>query len=311
VPSPARFRHEALFYSGDDDFIARTLPFVRAGVDAEEPVLVAVPHRRANRLKEALNGEREAVCFVDMPAIGRNPARIIPVWKRFVDDHAMSGRPVRGIGEPIWAGRTAPEIDECHRHESLLNLAFDDGPAWTLICPYDTTGLEPEVVEAARASHPHVSESGTSSTSHAYLEPVRAPGPFAGELSAAPADAVEVDFDMQSLGQLRRLACRFAEDAGLGPARTTDFVLAVSELATNSVRHGEGSGTLRTWRSAGSLICEIVDAGHIDQPLAGREHPPYEALGGRGLWLVNQVCDLVQIRSRSGATAVRLHMSLR
>ena len=30
--------------------------------------------------------------------------------------------------------------------------------------------------------------------------------------------------------------------------------------------------------------------------------------GGYGLWLANQLCDLVQIRSLPAGTAVRLHM---
>jgi hypothetical protein len=35
-----------------------------------------------------------------------------------------------------------------------------------------------------------------------------------------------------------------------------------------------------------------------------------EQLHGRGLWVVNQVCDLVQIRSSNAGNVVRLHMRL-
>jgi hypothetical protein len=44
--------------------------------------------------------------------------------------------------------------------------------------------------------------------------------------------------------------------------------------------------------------------------MAGRERPTSERDGGRGLWMVNQLCDLVQLRSFPDGAAVRLHMYL-
>jgi anti-sigma regulatory factor (Ser/Thr protein kinase) len=88
-------------------------------------------------------------------------------------------------------------------------------------------------------------------------------------------------------------------------------VLAVHEIAANSIRHGGGRGTLRVWRDGGSLVCEIRDRGHIRDPLVGRTRPLPNATGGRGLWIANQICDLVQIRSTAAGTVVRVHQSNR
>ena len=52
-------------------------------------------------------------------------------------------------------------------------------------------------------------------------------------------------------------------------------------------------------------MCEVSDNGVIAPPLAGREQP--EGPGGNGLWIANQACDLVQIRSFGGGSVVRLH----
>lgn len=82
-----------------------------------------------------------------MHELGRNPARIIPAWQRFVD--GAGGRPVRGIGEPIWPGRRAEELLECRLHGALLNVAVDPGLPFWLRCPYDTRQLSPGVVEEA------------------------------------------------------------------------------------------------------------------------------------------------------------------
>ena len=47
-----------------------------------------------------------------------------------------------------------------------------------------------------------------------------------------------------------------------------------------------------------------------DDPLVGRVKPVPTQVGGRGLWLANQFCDLVQIRSGDDGTAVRLQMAI-
>jgi anti-sigma regulatory factor (Ser/Thr protein kinase) len=102
----------------------------------------------------------------------------------------------------------------------------------------------------------------------------------------------------------------WAGEAQLSADRTQQLVLAVNELASNSLCHGGGRGTLQAWREDGVLTCEVTDDGRIEQPLAGRINPAPSQSDGRGLWLVNQLCDLVQIRSSAAGTSVRVHMSL-
>jgi anti-sigma regulatory factor (Ser/Thr protein kinase) len=94
----------------------------------------------------------------------------------------------------------------------------------------------------------------------------------------------------------------------LGADRTEYLVLAVNELATNSVSHGGGRGTLQMWQEDESLVCEVRDRGRIEEPLAGRTRPGPDQLSGRGLWLVNHVCDLVQIRTTPDGTVVRVQL---
>lgn len=99
--------------------------------------------------------------------------------------------------------------------------------------------------------------------------------------------------------------------AGLDTYSTVEFVAAVHEVAANSVRYGGGEGVIRAWHDGEFVICEVSDRGYLDQPLAGRESPALDAEGGRGLWLANEFCDLVQIRSSDAGTIVRLHKSRR
>jgi anti-sigma regulatory factor (Ser/Thr protein kinase) len=302
------FRHEALFYAGRDDFVRRTAAFLRDGVEAEEPALVVVDAAKIELLREELGDAASGVRFADMAEVGANPARIIPAWREFVTRSAPTGRRLRGIGEPIWPERTGAELAECVRHESLLNVAFAGSPSWWLVCPYDTEALEPAVLEEARRTHPFVRENGVGRESDDYYGLQTIAAPFAEPLPEPPASALELDFGDGPLEALRWLVGRAAAEAKLDALRAADFVLAVHELATNTVRHGGGRGTLRLWREPDALICEVSDAGRLDQPLAGRERPLAGQPGGRGLWLVNQLSDLAQIRCFEAGSVVRLHM---
>ncbi|HEX5574736.1 MAG TPA: MEDS domain-containing protein, partial [Gemmatimonadales bacterium] len=112
-----------MLYGGEEAFLAATLPFIREGVRKGEPVMVAVDQRKIELLRRHLDGEGDRVRFAEMRALGRNPARIIPAWAEFVDENRDASH-LRGIGEPIWPGRSAAEVVECQHHEALLNTAF-------------------------------------------------------------------------------------------------------------------------------------------------------------------------------------------
>jgi anti-sigma regulatory factor (Ser/Thr protein kinase) len=245
-----------------------------------------------------------------MSEVGENPARIIPAWRAFVDEHAGGAVRPRGIGEPVSPGRRADALAECQRHESLLNVAFDGSPAWWLVCPYDLEALDPAVIAEARCSHPYVMN-GESRRSLEYRGLEACAAPFAAVLAEPPADAVAFRFDARTLSEVREKVSRQLSEMGFRERQSADFVLAVHELAANSVRHGGGSGLLRLWADEVTAVADVTDAGVLDDPLAGRVYPADGATGGFGLWLANHLCDLVQIRSGEHGTTVRAHLAKR
>ena len=113
------------------------------------------------------------------------------------------------------------------------------------------------------------------------------------------------------LSQVRALVLQQAREAGLAESRSNDLVLAVSEVAANTLRHTRASGTLGIWHDDDEIVCEIRDSGTIADPEAGRRKPAPDASGGHGLWIVRQVCDLVELTSDANGTTVRMHMALR
>jgi anti-sigma regulatory factor (Ser/Thr protein kinase) len=300
------FCHEAFFYADSDAFLDRTVPYVEEGVYAGDNVLVLLPEPRLRILRRALGAAAEEVGFLPMEKVGRNPARLVSACGDLLRN-SEPDQTVRGLGEPIWAGRSAAELDEAERHERLLNIAFGERRAsLTLMCPYDTSALDDEVLAQAERSHPHYTDSHGMSASPQFA----LGNPLEGALPEREVPAATLGFGKSDLRKVRRAVTDLARSAGLDQRRNEDLVLAVCEVATNSVQHGGGGGCLAIWRDGEELVCDIHDFGRIEDPLVGRERVPTGQSGGRGLWIANHLCDLVQIRSGENGTYVRLRMAL-
>jgi anti-sigma regulatory factor (Ser/Thr protein kinase) len=101
-------------------------------------------------------------------------------------------------------------------------------------------------------------------------------------------------------------------DSGLADLALSNFVLAVNEIATNSVRHAGGGGRVRLWRSAADLWCEVVDAGRGIPAgrIAGYQRPPPGHIGGWGLWLARHLCGDLHIETGRSGTRVVLRYAL-
>lgn len=67
--------------------------------------------------------------------------------------------------------------------------------------------------------------------------------------------------------------------------RIAEFQIAVNEVATNTIVHTDGPGTLRIWRDFDAFVVEISDDGRITDPLAGRRRVGADQTAGRGLLL--------------------------
>lgn len=214
------FAHPALFYRDEHEYLAAVVPFVHKALAAGEPVAVAVPTENLRLLKAEIGAE-QAVRFLDMREAGRNPGRIIPGVLRAFADAQPPGTRVRIVGEPIWAGRSAVEYPACVQHEALINAAFQ-GREVTILCPYDTRRLDPQVVADAHATHPVVVDagSGREEESGRYdFEAVHAR--YNAPLPPAP-DVAAHAFVADVLGEIRHFASDAPSGSGsCGPGSTT------------------------------------------------------------------------------------------
>jgi anti-sigma regulatory factor (Ser/Thr protein kinase) len=302
-----QLEHAAVFYRGTDEYLDAVLGFVAGGMERTEPVFVAVPGPKVGLLREHLAGRAARVSFADMTEMGANPAWIIPQVAAFADAHR--GRAIRYVGEPAWETRTAAELCEATRHEALINLAFA-GTATSMLCPYDRARLPPGVIDGAERTHPVLITGGRPRPSRSYPGAGLFPAGYDQPLPGPPGGAAALAY-REDLAHVRAFAATQARRAGLPADRARDLVIAVSELAANTWRHTDAGGTLHIWAADGEVLCQVHDSGHISDPLAGRRRPIPEAGRGHGLWVVNQLCDLAELRTGSTGTTIRLHIRLR
>jgi anti-sigma regulatory factor (Ser/Thr protein kinase) len=306
---PGGLEHDALFYPDDDAYRTGVLGFVRAGLERDEPVLVAVPEPNLTLVRSALrSGERARVRTTDMGVAGRNPGRIIgSVLTAFVREHR--GRRVRIVGEPIWPGRSAEEYPACAEHEALINVALADAPAY-ILCPYDTARLDRQVLVDATWTHPVLAENGRRRSSPGYHEPTRVAARFDRPLPAPPPDAgVLVLTAATGPRAARRFVHEFAETAGMTAERLTDLRRAVQELAVNTLLHSGTAGLLSIWEADGHVVVQVEDGGRIVDPLVGRR-PPSPPEVGHGLFVVHELADLVRLHHRPDGATIQVSMAL-
>ncbi|HEY2579018.1 MAG TPA: sensor histidine kinase [Streptosporangiaceae bacterium] len=297
--------HHALFYRDQREYLAPVTSFVLDGLASGQPAFIAVPGAIGQLLRGRLGAQSSQLAHADMAETGRNPARIIPELLTFLDRH--DGQHCRVVTEPVWPGRSDAELCETARHEALINVAFAGTPV-SILCPYHTDGQAGSVLEWAHCTHPSVTSDGVTGPSTSYAGAGSLPPECDNPLPDPPPTADTLSYSTD-LWPIRRLVASCADRGGLSGDRSANLVLAASEIAANTLRHTDGGGTLHVWQTRRELLCQLQDGGWITDPLAGRRRRP-AIERGHGLWLVNQVCDLVELRTGQAGTTVRLHMNL-
>ncbi|MEU8229291.1 anti-sigma factor RsbA family regulatory protein [Actinoplanes sp. NPDC048967] len=296
------FTHSAFFYDSDTAYGSTLAAFVRDGLARDEAVAVAANAHCTGLLRDALAADAAEVRFLPADEWYVRPVRTIAGWSQLLRTAASNGRPfMRLIGHTTPAHGARSWV----RFESALNESLA-GLRGHLLCPYDRSNLPPATVSTAERTHPRLYDDGWLE-SVGYEPPERLltelpepPYPVTGE----PVIAVPVH---DSVAGLRaQVRARAAAEGWLPPDRVENLLLALSEVATNGIRHGGEHRELRVWLTDDAVVCEVTDDGRVPPgPLAGYLPPRPGRIGGMGLWLVQQLCDAMAIRSVDGLTRAR------
>lgn len=290
--------HLAVPYSGVEELAARLEPALSGALAAGDPVLAVLADAERDAVSALLGSDAARVDFADPARVHAVPAFTVAVrWARLARQ-AVAGR-VLVIGQHL----TLPDVGA--EHWARLDLAIDvaiEGLPITVLCAC------PDTDPAIGRTHPQLLTADGPRPGPGYRPPPEAlveyPPPPPPDLG--PADA-ELAFRMADLPTVRRRVAAAGASAGLDDDRVDDLVLAVNELATNSVEHGPGSARLRLWASPGSVVAEVTDRGRMNVPFPGLVRPPSTGARGRGLWLASELTDVLQVWSDDDGTVIRVH----
>jgi anti-sigma regulatory factor (Ser/Thr protein kinase) len=116
-----------------------------------------------------------------------------------------------------------------------------------------------------------------------------------------------VEFGPDELRQVRELVRTIARERI--PHRADDAVLAVHEVAVNSILHGGGHGVLHIDETADSLVFVVEDADGTGSLPQVRPADAF-ATSGRGLLIAQRLSDRLTIDARPRHTRVGVHLML-
>ena len=213
---------------------------------------------------------------------------------------------LRVVGEPPFGPSPASRVPWT-RYEAIVSRVFRRLPI-RFLCLYDLRTLPEQVVGDAYRTHPTVWEADRRQASPGYVEPevllrqLREP-----DLAVVGDPSLRLAIGPEPNGWRRQVAAALTSLA-LPAGRAEEFLIAVSEVAANALRHGGGRARLALWVMADRAVCEVRDRGHgMDDPFAGYLPPGGEEAPGMGLWVARQLSDDLTIRSGpGGGTTVRL-----
>jgi hypothetical protein len=313
------FQHWACVYDDDQQLLDTVVPFLADGLAAGQPVLAATTRANLELIGAALGERAGDVDYAESAFFGRRPPQRVAAFYRYWTRHAdarsdgSSGRStgVRILAEPVWAGRSAREVTAWTRMESALNVVLAPASI-SMICPYDTRTLGPDVIADALRTHPAQITGPDLSPSPYFADPAEfARSCDTGPLAQPPADAAAFRFDGDLRG-LRRFIASHADAHGVTGARAEMLILAVSEVGAYLKNQGPGTAAVRAWEQPGAVVCDFRQPGtSISDPFLGLRPASLEAGAGDGLWLANQICDWMDIRSGADGCAIQLQVPSR
>jgi anti-sigma regulatory factor (Ser/Thr protein kinase) len=297
--------HHGLLHPATADLAAALTPLVTERLADGEPVLAALPPSTADRLRARLP-MAAGLRTTDPGELYRHPGRVLARYRAWVADMSANGEPVTIVAAPDPDGAKG---DNTHRvalwmHiDAVTTMALAECDL-TLVCVYPD---DPSTADPVRRAHPSLLN-GVSAPNPDHLPAeqflARYPLPPPIELGE-PNLSHSVDHPAQ-LSSLRQIVAGYVSRAGLPAARCDDFVLAVTEIASNAIEHGVPPAGVRLWTTSTSVICQVTDTGWHTEPLAGLLPPARTQRRGRGLWMAHQLCDQFYLWPQP--TTIRLQM---
>jgi anti-sigma regulatory factor (Ser/Thr protein kinase) len=333
------YRHEAVLYDSDSEFLGLVVPFLQEGVAAGEPCLVALGASTTSLVREAV-GDTTGLTFLDDRY--DRPASVIRSNRDLFAAHVADGASlIRVASEVPHPGVGAP-WDGWARYEAAVNHAYAEFPLWGL-CAYDTRITPGPVLDDVARTHPHLATADGRGVNPRYQDPTEflarrppsrgdpvetasppvidltdpTPATARGAVHAASTSRPDtVRSDPTAAGTVQADAPQADTPQRETPQRETpklastdigSLVLGVSEAVTNALIHGRPPVRFRLWLAPDRMVATVTDRGDGPaDPFAGLLPVSTTCPGGLGLWLTHQLCSHVTLDTTDHGFTIRL-----
>ncbi len=304
------YRHAALFFRSDEEFLARAVPFLQEGLSAGEAALIVCEEEHNALLAGALPDDAR-VLVLPRSAVYTRAAHVCVAYERLVHRLLADGaRGARLVSEPCYGSE--PEAWRAWTTvEAVSNVILNSLPL-SSVCGYDLRALSAPMLLDTERAHPHLLTAAGPVPSDAYVHPADLFGS-----TPAPPDPLEATPPSLDLGNIiDRAAVARARDQVRSLLDATcphdpvgaEFLGAVAEVMTNALSHGRPPLHLRVWTTSSRLLCTVTDRGPgADLLFAGYVRGDIDDEGTRaGLWLARQTCDRLDAYRTPDGFTVRL-----
>ncbi|WP_200213743.1 sensor histidine kinase [Micromonospora coerulea] len=315
-PTAGQFVHAALIVDSDETLRDRLIPALRRSLDARERVHLVVGAHVERVIRDTLGGLADRLEWGERAAFHLRLGFAYEGLRRYLAAQHAAGSPVHVITEPDVSADPAPDapVDRATAHLSYESACGDAyaGYGCAVTCLWDSRRHPAVLIERVRDLHNHELTADGRQPNAGYV-PAADYLRVRSEIPLDPAPSVvDLDLDLVELDQLRALRGalhRWAVARSFDADATDDIAVAVTEVATNGLVHGSLPVRLRGWHHRDMLIVQVDDSGGGRIPPTAGYHRPGSAdrIGGRGLWLVRQLADVVTMHSGGSSTSVRLH----
>lgn len=298
---------DALVFGSDAELVELVAPFLRGGLAAGEAVVLVCADRRSALLVDAV-GADPRLAVLPVPQVWRRPLDAMRDYERLIEQEVRAGRRLRVVADSDF-GAGPLDWSEWARFEAASHHSARADPVWS-ICLLDRREAPEPVIAATERLHANCWNHGVRTGSPTYAAPAEnlrrdayvRTDPLERTPPAVRADDVAGPSD---LAGLRHAVGTELARAGVPPWRSHEFVLAVSEMVANAIRHGRPPVRARLWSTPRRVLCTVTDAGAgFDLPLSSYLFDP--AQPGLGLHLARQLCDQLNLCWTPAGFTVRL-----
>ena len=308
--STGQFAHVAALYASDEQLRDLLLPYLDEGLRRGENIFAVVSDNARRVLQDALGDAADRVQWGGGSVSYDHLGQMFEGFAGYLAQQYRAGVPTRLIGE--FDSDSSPDrVSQYLRYEAMANEVYAPY-GYPVVCLWDQRRYPTGVLAQVRAVHPQLLNTNAPITNAEYRTPVDY---LTGEQRLPAETPPDPDLVMHlhsadDLGVLRRRLRSWGATCGLDEQDVDDIVIAVDEIATNALEHGQPPARVRGWTDSEALIIQVADQGRTSIPATtGYHRPGTDALRGRGVWIARQLADVLTTHTGPTGTAVTMRFA--